>query len=182
MRKSVVVLKAFLVAVLAFGAIRAAQATPPELEEEAQTALKALYARSPGAEALGAKAKAILVFPNVRKVAAIVGAQGGHGVMLKDGKPTTEYRLTGLQLGLEVGGQAFSYAMFLMSESALEKLRSSKGFEIGADPNIVFVDAGAGVQMTTTSTQADVYTYVYGQKGMMAGISLQGTKISRVGD
>jgi lipid-binding SYLF domain-containing protein len=133
MRKPAAVLNALFAALLAFGAVRAAQATPPELEKEARTALQALYARSPGAEALGAKAKAILVFPNVHKVAAIVGRRPATG-----------------------------------SCSRMESR--------------VFVDAGAAVQMTTASAQADVYTYVYGQKGMMAGISLQGSRISRVGD
>ena len=173
---------ALVVALLALGGLLNANAAPPELEKDAQAALDALYAGSPGAQALGARAKAILVFPNVKKAAIVVGGQGGHGVMFKDGKPAGEYSLLGAQLGLEVGAQAFSYAVFFMSDRALDKLRAVKGFEIGADPNLVFADAGAGVQMSTASAQADVYTYVYGQKGLMAGISLQGSKISRVKD
>ena len=161
--------------------LRPAYAAPAQVvDEDAQAALKALYASSPGAKALGAKAQAILVFPSIHKAAFIVGAQSGDGVLFKNGSIIGHYRVDGLLAGLEAGAQSFGYAMFFMSDAALENLRKAKGFEIGADPNIVIVDAGAAKEVSTSTVQADVYGYVFNQKGLMGGIALQGSKISRV--
>jgi lipid-binding SYLF domain-containing protein len=174
----------FLILILATVAslsLRPAYAAPAQVvDEDAQAALKALYASSPGAKALGAKARAILVFPSIHKAAFIVGAQSGDGVLFKDGSSIGHYRVDGLLAGLEAGAQSFGYAMFFMSDAALEKMKTAKGFEIGADPNIVIVDAGAAKEISTSTAQADIYGYVFNQKGLMGGIALQGSKITRV--
>ena len=168
------------VAILLAG-IGIAHAAPEQpLEQDARAALNALYESSPGAKALGEKAKGILVFPDIRKAAFIVGAQSGQGVMFANGKVSGHYRADGGLVGLEAGAQSFAYVMFFMSDSALRNLRSNKGFEIGADPNIVIVDAGAAKEISSTTAQADVYGYVFNQKGLMGGIALQGLKITRV--
>jgi lipid-binding SYLF domain-containing protein len=148
------------------------------LDQEAQTALNALYAQSPGAKALGDKAKAVLVFPNIHKAAFVVGAQSGDGVLFRNGKPAGRYRVDGLLAGFEAGAQSYANAMFFMSDAALRQLDRSRGWEIGTDPNIVVVDAGAAKELSTTTLQADVFSYVFGQKGLMGGIALQGLKIS----
>jgi len=67
-----------------------------------------------------------------------------------------------------------------MSDKALQSLHESKGFEVGTDPNIVLVDAGAAKNISTTTAQADVYSYIFGQKGLMGGISVEGLKITRL--
>ena len=150
------------------------------LDQDARAALNALYESSPAAKALGEKAKGILVFPDIRKAAFIIGAQSGQGAMFANGKITGHYRADGLLAGLEAGAQSFAYVMFFMSDKALQNLRSTRGFEIGADPNIVIVDAGAAKEISTSTTQADVYGYVFNQKGLMGGIALQGLKITKV--
>ena len=172
-------IRAFVLGLVLVMTSLGAQAASSQLDTDARAALNALYESSPAAKALGAQAKAILVFPDVKKAALILGGQGGDGVMFQNGRVAGHYSLGGLQIGFEAGAQAFAYAMFFMSDRALADLRADRGFEIGADPNIVFVDAGAAAQVTTTTVQADVYTYVFDQKGLMAGLSLQGTKITR---
>jgi len=160
--------------------LRVAHAAKPvdSTDDDARAALSALYAKDPAARALGEKAKGILVFPQLEKVAVLVGVLGGNGAMFADGKIAGHYRADGLLAGLEAGGQTFAYAVFLMSDKALDNLRKTKGFEIGADPNIVVVNAGVGAQITTSTTQADVYSYVFNQSGLMAGVALQGLKIT----
>ena len=152
-----------------------------QTDDQARAALESLYGSSPGAKALGAKAKAVLVFPDIHKAALFVGAQSGDGVMFRNGKVAGQYRVDGLLAGIEAGAQSYAYALFFMSDAAVETMRNAKGWEIGADPNIVVVDAGAGKDISTTSLQGDVYSYVFGQKGLMGGIALQGLKITRTG-
>ncbi|HSU75556.1 MAG TPA: lipid-binding SYLF domain-containing protein [Burkholderiales bacterium] len=165
-----------LLAGLAIARVAAAQA----LDKDASAALNALYKSTPAAKALGAKAKAILVFPDIKKAAVLIGGQTGQGAMFVDGKVVGHYRADGVLAGLELGAQSFAYVMFFMSDKALQNLHASKGFELGTDPNIVIVDAGAAKNISTTTAQADVYSYIFGQKGIMGGISVEGLKITRL--
>lgn len=151
------------------------------IDEQARAALESLYTSSPDAKALGDKAKAVLVFPEIHKAAFIVGGQSGDGVMLRNGDVADHYRADGLLAGAEAGAQSYAYAMFFMSDAALAKTRSAKSWEIGADPNIVIVNAGTGKEISSTTLQGDVYSYVFDQKGLMGGDALQGLKITRTG-
>jgi len=172
-------LPTLLAAITALGGVRGALAAESR-ESEAKATLNALYESRPAAKALGAKAKAILVFPDVRKGGIILGGQSGEGVLLKNGKLAGRYRVDGLLVGLEVGAQSFAYTIFFMSDAAFEQMRATHGLEIGTDPNIVLVDSGAAKEVTTGTTQADVYAYVTNQKGLMGGISVQGLKFTEI--
>ena len=171
--------KLFVFILLAsLGIARVAAAEP--LDQDARAALNALYKSSPGAKALGDKAKAVLVFPDIKKAAVLVGGQTGQGTMFANGKVVGHYRADGVLAGLELGAQSFSYVMFFMSDKALQSLHNSKGFELGADPNIVLINGGAGKNISTSTAQADVYSYVSDQRGIMGGIALQGLKITQL--
>ena len=170
----------FLLATLALGA-RTTYAEPAkDLDKEATAALKALYGQAPGAQALGEKAKAVIVFPSVYKAALLVGGQGGKGAMFQGGKIVAHYNIAGVIAGLEAGAQTHSYAVFFMSDAALARLNDVKGFELGVDPNIVVLNAAAGANVSTTTGQHDVYAYVYDASGIMGGVSLQGLKITKL--
>lgn len=155
-----------------------AHAAPVQpLDQDARAALNALYDSSPAAKALGEKAKGVLVFPKVHKAAIVLGGQSGEGAMFANGEIVGHYSVSGVLAGLELGAQSFSYAVFFMSDRALQNLHSSNGFELGADPNIVVVDSGAAKELSTTTANADVFAYVYNQKGLMGGVALQGLTI-----
>ncbi len=151
-----------------------------QLDSEANIALEKLYNTTPSARHLAAKAKGILVFPNVIKAGFIGGAEYGKGVMRKNGRTTGYYNIVAGSYGLQAGVQSFDYAMFFMNEAALLSLNSSKGFEIGVGPNIVVMDEGIAKSVTSTTVLEDVYAFVFGQKGLMAGLGLQGSKITRI--
>jgi sulfatase maturation enzyme AslB (radical SAM superfamily) len=84
------------------------------------------------------------------------------------------------QDGLQAGVQAFGYAMFLMTDAALDYLDRSDGWEVGVGPSVVIVDSGMARTLTTTTLQKDVYAFVFDQRGLMAGAGLQGSKITRI--
>ncbi len=150
-----------------------------KLSAEAQAALTSLYEKSASAKALGPKAFAILVFPGITKAGFIVGGQHGDGALFKDGKTIGYYKTTGASFGLQAGAQSYGYALFFMNEKALQQLDAADGWELGTGPSVVAGDAGAGAQATTTTGKADIYSYVFGQQGLMGGIDLQGSKISK---
>ena len=158
----------------------AAAATAAEIDRGVDAALQALYERTPSARVLDEQAKGILVFPNIVKAGFIVGGQYGQGALRRDGRTAGYYSTAAASYGLQAGAQAFGYALFFMTDEALAYLDRSGGWELGVGPSIVVLDAGAAKALTTTTAQSDVYAFIFGQRGLMAGIGLQGSKISRI--
>ncbi len=150
------------------------------LKQDSLAALQTLYAKEPKAKEIGDKSKAILVFPNLVKAGFIAGVQGGDGVLIENGKITGVYNNTAVSYGLQAGVQTFAEAMFLTTDAAVNYLHSSNGWSIGMGPSVVVVDAGAARSLTTTTLQSDVYAFIFGQQGLMAGLGLQGQKITRL--
>jgi lipid-binding SYLF domain-containing protein len=155
-------------------------ASAAEIDRDARKALENLYAKFPSAKAMGEKAIGILVFPGIVKGGFIVGGQYGEGALIKDGKTVGYYNTVAASYGLQAGLQKFGYALFFMTDSALKWIDKSDGWEIGVGPSIVVMDAGAAASMTSTTLQSDIYAFFFDQKGLMAGLGLQGTKITRL--
>lgn len=155
-------------------------ASAAELNRDARAALQKLYAKSPAARTLGEKATAILVFPAITKGGLIVGGQYGEGALLRGGKTAGYYNTVSVSYGLQAGVQKYGYALFFMSDSALAYLDRSDGWELGTGPSIVIVDVGAAGSVTTTTAKSDVYAFFFDQRGLMAGLGLQGTKITKI--
>ncbi len=154
--------------------------TAQQIDSEVDVALQKLYASTPVAKKLAAEAEAVLVFPSMLKAGLMVGGQYGKGALRQKGKTVGYYRSSAVSYGLQAGAQKFGYAMFFMSSDALKYLGSSDGWEVGVGPSIVMVDEGMARTMTTTTLNDGVYAFVFGQKGLMAGIGLQGSKIDKI--
>ena len=151
-----------------------------ELTGTSQAALEGLYGVTPLAKLLGPKAVAILVFPKVTKAGLGIGGQYGEGALLKKGAASAYYKTTGASFGLQAGGQQYGYAMFFMNQQALGQLNKANGFEVGVGPSVVLVDEGIAKTTTTTTLKDDIYAFVFGQKGLMAGLGIQGNKITQI--
>ena len=150
------------------------------LEQDARAALQSLYDGAPGAKSLGEGAKAVLVFPNVVKAGFVVGGQSGDGVLMAKGKTIGYYNTSALSVGMQAGAQSFGYALLFMSDKVLNDFRKSKNFQIGVGPSVVFIDAGAAKDVNNLTAKSDVYAIIFDQKGLMAGVGLQGSKITRL--
>ena len=166
--------------VLALGLPSAKAMTAAEIDVDVQKALKDLYAHSETAKDFGAVAKGILVFPDVYKAGFLVGAAFGDGALLKNGKTAGYYRTLEASYGLQIGAQSFGYVLFFMQGSALEYLDKSEGWEIGVGPSLVVVDKGFAGSMTTTTAKDAIYAFFFDQKGLMGGLGLKGSKITRI--
>jgi lipid-binding SYLF domain-containing protein len=151
-----------------------------EIDMDVNNALKKLYASSPAAQKIAPKAKGILVFPSVIKAGLVVGGQYGDGALLVDGKTVGYYNTTAASYGLQAGAQSFGYAMFMMTDESMKYLEKSAGWEIGVGPSIVVVDKGLAKSLTTSSAKEDIYVFFFAQKGLMAGLGIQGSKITKI--
>lgn len=150
------------------------------IDADADAALIKLYQSQPVAKMLAEKAAGVLIFPNIVKAGFMVGGQYGEGVLRKQGKTVGYYNSAAGSFGLQAGAQSFGYALFLMTDSAVRYLDRSDGWEIGVGPSVVVVDEGMARTLTTTTLKSDVYAFIFSQKGLMAGMGLQGSKISRI--
>jgi lipid-binding SYLF domain-containing protein len=152
------------------------------LERDARAALQNLTSTVPAAKSLSGSAQAVLVFPKITKAGLGVGGQYGDGVLFKGGKPAGYFNTSGASYGLQAGAQQFGYAMFLMNDKAVAALGANEGFEVGVGPSVVVMDEGKAKTMTTTTAKDDIYAFIFGQKGLMAGLGIQGNKITRLKD
>ncbi len=150
------------------------------IDREVDAALQALYSARPGARQLAEGARAVLVFPNVTQAGLGVGGLYGNGAMRQGGRTTGYYNLTGGTFGFQIGAQTFSQAYFFNTAGALETFRRTRGFELGAGATAVAADFGADGMITTTSLQKPVVTATWGQSGLMAGVNLEGAKITEI--
>ena len=150
------------------------------LEGEARWALNRLMATVPTARMLEQQAYATLVFPDITKAGFLVGGEYGNGVLFRRGGVAGYYNLSGVSYGYQVGAQTFGYALFFMNEWSWRALNSQDGFQVGVGPSVVVLDEGTAKSVTSTTLTSDVYAFVFGQQGLMAGAGLEGTKITRL--
>jgi len=157
---------------------RASAGSAAEIDAKVDAALASLYADNPAARDLAAKAKGILVFPRVVKAGLLVGGHYGEGALRAGGRTLGYFYTSAVSYGLQAGGQAYGYAMFFMTDQSLGYLEDSGGWEVGVGPSVVVVDQGMAKTMTTTTELHEVYAFIFDQQGLMAGLGLQGSKIS----
>jgi lipid-binding SYLF domain-containing protein len=151
-----------------------------QIDRDVDGALKKLYDTTPAAEGFRKEAKGILVFPSIVKGGFIVGGYYGKGALRKNGETAGYYDTAAASYGLQAGVQTFGYVLFFMNDEALAYLDKSNGWEVGVGPSIVVMDKGAGKSLGTTTGRSDVYAFIFSQQGLMAGLGLQGSKISRI--
>ena len=168
--------------VIAFASAQAGPLTPTasEIDQSSRLALKNLFRENEAARALAAQTKAVLVFPDIKKGAFIIGAQYGYGALIEGTQTTGFYRTAAASYGFQAGVKKFGYALFFMSDAALHYLDASGGWALGTGPSLVVVDQGMARSLTTTNMRADVYAFVFDQKGLMGGIGLEGSKVTKI--
>jgi lipid-binding SYLF domain-containing protein len=150
------------------------------IDRDARAALDKLYKHTPGSKALADKAVGVLVFPSIVKGGFIIAGQFGDGALRKNGKSVAYYRSLAASYGFQAGAQAFGYVLFFMDDASLRYLENSDGWELGSGPSLVVLDAGFGKTLSTTTLQKGVYAFIFDQKGLMGGMGLQGSKITKI--
>ena len=173
-------LVAVFVAVLVAAPSRALAQNESRLEANSRTALSSLESSTPLAKTLGQRAYAVLVFPDVTKAGFLIGGEYGNGVLFRGGKVAGYYNTAGVSYGLQAGAQTFGYAMFFMNEGAFQALNAKDGLQVGVGPSVVVMDQGMARSYTSETLTKDAYAFVFSQQGLMAGMGLEGTKITKL--
>jgi len=148
-------------------------------DQSVDDALRTLYSHAAGARALRDRARAVLVFPRVVETGTASGERGGPGALREHGIATGYYRSLGSFRGVDAGIESFGYVLFFMSPAALDSVRKTDDWEIGTGPKVVVVDEETAKEASTAGAQGDICAFVFDQKGLMTGIDLRGTRITR---
>lgn len=155
-------------------------ASAEDLNADAAQALQTLYKSNPVAENLAKSAKAILVFPKIVKAGLVFGGSYGEGVLNRDAHVIGYYNSVSASWGWQAGAESYGYVVFLMSNKAVKYLDESKGWEIGVGPTVVVVNEGVAKNLSSSTLKDDAYAFIFDQQGLMASLSIEGTKISRI--
>jgi lipid-binding SYLF domain-containing protein len=166
--------------VLATGALPAAAASAEDLNADATQALNTLYTTHPEAKRLANSARAVLVFPKIIKAGLVFGGSYGEGVMTRNDTFYGYYNSVSASWGWQAGAESYGYVVFLMNDKAVNYLDKSKGWEIGVGPSLVVVNEGVAKSISSSTIKDDAYAYIFDQQGLMASLSIEGTKITKI--
>ena len=158
----------------------APRADSTTVNARANAALERLYQTAPGAREMVARAKGVLIFPSVIGGSFIVGVEHGRGVLRVGGHNQGFYSTTGASVGWQAGGQSKAVIYVFNTQQALNKFLASDGWSVGADATVAVGRVGANGSVDTTTAEGPVTSYVLTNAGLEAGVSLQGSKITKV--
>jgi lipid-binding SYLF domain-containing protein len=151
-----------------------------KIDARADAALAQLLAEDPAAKTLADKAKGIAIFPDILKGGFGVGAETGDGVLRVGGESVAYYNTSSASIGLQIGGQSYSQVLMFLTDEALAKFRDSSGWEAGVDGSVAVLNTGASGKIDTTNISAPVVGFVFGETGLMAGASIEGSKYTKL--
>jgi len=151
-----------------------------DIDRDSRNALDLLYRTNATAASISKSARAVLVFPKIIKAGLVFGGSYGEGELLRGGRVESYYNSVSGSWGLQAGAQSYGYAVFLMTDKAEQYIHNSEGWEIGVGPTVVIVDEGVAKNLSTSTLKDDAYAFIFNQQGLMAGISLEGSKISQI--
>ena len=154
-------------------------ASASEIDHEVDATLKA-FQKIEGAKAYLGIAKGALVFPKVYKAGIGVGGEYGEGALRVEGKSVAYYSTAAASIGFQLGAQAKSIVILFTNESALDKFRASEGWKVGVDGSVALVDLGVGKAVDTNNIKDPIVGFIFGQKGLMYNLTLEGSKFTKL--
>ena len=155
-------------------------ASAAKIEKRSNEALQTFQDEVNGSEVFLSQAAGYLVFPRVIKVGMGLGAETGEGVLRVGGQTVGYYRTTAGSVGLQLGAQAKSIVIAFMTKESLQKFRDSSGWKVGVDGSVALIDLGAGKTIDTNNIKDPVVGFVFGSKGLMYNLTLEGTKFTKL--
>jgi lipid-binding SYLF domain-containing protein len=155
-------------------------ASAEEIDAKADEALQAFQKEVNGADVFLEQAAGYLIFPRVIKVGIGVGGETGEGALRVGGKTVSYYRTTSGSIGFQLGAQAKSIVIAFMTKEALDKFQNSEGWKVGVDGSVALIDLGAGKTIDSTNIKDPVVGFIFGSKGLMYNLTLEGSKFSKL--
>ena len=151
-----------------------------EIDIEVDAALERFRTEVGGADEFLAKAEGVLVFPAVYKAGIGIGGEYGEGALRVGGKTVEYYSTAAASIGLQLGAQAKTVIIVFLNAEALSRFRASSGWKAGVDGSIAVVEWGAGESLDTIEIKDPIVAFIFGNKGLMFNLSLEGSKFTKL--
>ena len=151
-----------------------------KIDEDANEALEVFKEEIDGSDVFLNQAAGYLIFPRVIKVGIGIGGESGEGVLRVGGTTVDYYRTSAGSFGFQLGAQAKSIVIAFMTKDALDKFRNASGWKVGVDGSVALIDLGAGKSFDTHNIKDPVVGFVFGSKGLMYNLTLEGSKFSKL--
>ena len=155
-------------------------ASGAEIDKNVDEAIRVFLDDVNGGEVFLEQSAGYLVFPRVIKVGVGIGGETGEGALRVGGSTVDYYRTTGGSFGFQLGAQAKSIVIAFMTQEALDSFRNSSGWKVGIDGSVALIDMGAGKTIDTKNIKDPVVGFIFGSKGLMYNLTLEGSKISKL--
>ena len=164
----------------AIGMLAACATSASNIDRSANNALQVFKEQVDGSEEFLNKAAGYLVFPRVIKAGIGVGGETGEGVLRVGGSTVAYYRTTSGSIGFQFGAQSKSIVIAFMTRDALDRFRRSEGWQVGVDGSVALIDIGGGKTIDSNNVRDPVVGFIYGSKGLMYNLTLEGTKFTKI--
>jgi lipid-binding SYLF domain-containing protein len=151
-----------------------------QINTGAEETLSRLYASVPGSRDLGAKARGILVFPNVISAGFVFGGEYGEGALREGSMVNGYYRTTGASFGFQAGAQSRAIVIMFMNQVELDRFKNSNGWTAGVDGSVAVAKAGVNGGLDTNTARAPVVAFALTNAGLMANLTINGSKITKI--
>ncbi|CAM3887995.1 YSC84-related protein [Bordetella bronchialis] len=151
-----------------------------EINSAVDSTLSRLYSTVKGSREMANNARGILVFPNVLQAGFVVGGQYGEGALRVGNATDGYYSMTSGSIGWQAGAQSRAIVIMFMTQEELNKFRNSKGWSAGADASVAVAKIGANGAVDTNTAKQSVVAFFLTNAGLMADLSIQGTKVTKL--
>ena len=169
-----------VIAIIGIFSISSYAATANEINAKVNASLDRFVKEVKGAQEFLNAAKGVLIIPKVMQGGLVVGAEYGEGALRIGGKTVGYYNITAGSFGYQIGAQEKDIILVLMNDKVLEKFRTSENWQAGVDAEVTLIKVGADESIDTTKFKKPVVGFVFGQKGLMAGATIEGSKFTKL--
>ena len=155
-------------------------ATADEIDANVNASLDRFVNEVKGAQEFLDTAKGVLIIPKVMQGGVVVGGEYGEGALRIGGKTVGYYNIASASLGAQLGAQQKDIILVFMSKAVLKKFRTSENWQAGVDAKVTLVTVGVDDSLSTMKFKQPVVGFVFGQKGLMAGVTIEGSKFTKM--
>ncbi|MDD5168512.1 MAG: YSC84-related protein [Syntrophales bacterium] len=169
-----------MVAIIGILPVASYAATADEINASVNASLDRFVKEVKGAKEFLDAAKGVLIIPKVMQGGLVVGAEYGEGALRIGGKTVGYYNIASGSFGYQIGAQEKDIIIVFMNQAVLKKFRTSKNWQAGVDAQVTLVNIGVDESLDTTKFKQPVIGFVFGQKGLMAGATIEGSKFTKM--
>ena len=169
-----------VIAIIGIFSVSSYAATANEINASVNASLDRFVKEVKGAQEFLNAAKGVLIIPKVMQGGLVVGAEYGEGALRIGGKTVDYYNITAGSFGYQIGAQEKDIIIVFMNDKVLEKFRTSKNWQAGVDAKVTVANVGADESLNTTKFKQPVVGFVFSQKGLMAGATIEGSKFTKL--